>query len=276
MTTRVCNVLGGKGVDPDGGRGGRTPQAMLTTPSCVPAVPGFEDSGASAAADNLGNEARLYRWFRRNDELPGHHRCAERAHNISETLKADKNCASRALFIRRRVAASMHTYASGVRCCHESTRAEDALAKMRARHVCHAARGLARRSAGGCSGHHGAQSGQPIATMISDDTRIRWLQTVISITASCVVRKSPSVSIYFVLATAHNASRWITARLHHPGQNARTSYLLITKKISACHRVLIDGGVVAENGKLTIEPAGLSFPHGRSGVRRRDDHPGNL
>lgn len=91
----VCNVLGLKGVDLMAEEAEKTPlKAMLTTPSCVPAVPGFEDSGAEITRRGycLGNEARLYRWFRRNDELPGITASAEPTHNITgETLKAGQN-----------------------------------------------------------------------------------------------------------------------------------------------------------------------------------------
>ena len=43
----VCNVLGLEGVQVMMEDAARTPlKAMVTTPSCVPAVPGFEDTGA--------------------------------------------------------------------------------------------------------------------------------------------------------------------------------------------------------------------------------------
>ena len=44
----ICNVLGLEGVKVMMDDAARTPlKAMVTTPSCVPAVPGFEDTGAS-------------------------------------------------------------------------------------------------------------------------------------------------------------------------------------------------------------------------------------
>ena len=43
----ICNVLGLEGVKCMMDDAARTPlKAMLTTPSCVPAVPGFEDTGS--------------------------------------------------------------------------------------------------------------------------------------------------------------------------------------------------------------------------------------
>ena len=60
----ICNVLGLKGVDLMAEDAAKTPlKAMLTTPSCVPAVPGFEDSGAEITAGGycLGNDGTTIR-----------------------------------------------------------------------------------------------------------------------------------------------------------------------------------------------------------------------
>ena len=55
----VCNVLGLKGVDLMAEEAEKTPlKAMLTTPSCVPAVPGFEDSGAEITAADIASEMK--------------------------------------------------------------------------------------------------------------------------------------------------------------------------------------------------------------------------
>ena len=44
----ICNVLGLEGVKCMAQDAARTPlNAMITTPSCVPAVPGFEDTGSA-------------------------------------------------------------------------------------------------------------------------------------------------------------------------------------------------------------------------------------
>src|SRR5699024_9170008 len=53
----ICNVLGLKGVDLMAADAAKTPlKAMLTTPSCVPAVPGFEDSGAEITPADIASE----------------------------------------------------------------------------------------------------------------------------------------------------------------------------------------------------------------------------
>lgn len=130
----VCNVLGLEGVRVMLEDVRRTPlKAMVTTPSCVPAVPGFEDAGAAIGPDDI---AETMAW----DSVEGLGEMmnfvgivngAEQPHaEVAETLKAGKvvtgHCAS--LDADR----GLNAYAaSGVRCCHESTRVEDALAKMR-------------------------------------------------------------------------------------------------------------------------------------------------
>ena len=50
----ICNVLGLDGVKVMEEDARRTPlKTMITTPSCVPAVPGFEDTGSSIGPDDV-------------------------------------------------------------------------------------------------------------------------------------------------------------------------------------------------------------------------------
>ena len=50
----ICNVLGLEGVKCMAEDAARTPlKAMITTPSCVPAVPGFEDTGSSIGPEDV-------------------------------------------------------------------------------------------------------------------------------------------------------------------------------------------------------------------------------
>ncbi len=130
----ICNVLGLDGVKYMLDDAKRTPlKAMLTTPSCVPAVPGFEDTGASIGPEDI---AETMKWdacvgLGEMMNFPGILGADERTHAIvGETLKADKIPTGH--YSLPETGAGLNAYiASGVRCCHESTRAEDALAKMR-------------------------------------------------------------------------------------------------------------------------------------------------
>lgn len=130
----ICNVLGLDGVRCMIEDAGRTPlKCMFVTPSCVPAVPGFEDTGSFVGPEDV---ARTMQW----DEIvglgemmnfPGILASDDHAHGIVDaTLAADKVVTGH--YSLPETGAGLNAYAaSGIRCCHESTRPEDVIAKMR-------------------------------------------------------------------------------------------------------------------------------------------------
>ena len=130
----ICNVLGLKGVQCMMEDAARTPlKAMLTTPSCVPAVPGFEDTGSHVGPEDV---ARTMEWencvgLGEMMNFPDILSSNEETHAITgNTLKAGKIVTGH--YSMPENGKGLNAYvASGIRCCHESTRAEDALAKMR-------------------------------------------------------------------------------------------------------------------------------------------------
>ena len=130
----ICNVLGLEGVKCMLEDAARTPlKAMLTTPSCVPAVPGFEDTGSFIGPKEV---AETMTWdscvgLGEMMNFPGILSGSDHAHGITgATLEADKIFTGH--YSMPETGKGLNAYiASGVRCCHESTRAEDALAKMR-------------------------------------------------------------------------------------------------------------------------------------------------
>ena len=113
----------------------RTPlKAMVTTPSCVPAVPGFEDTGSSVGPED--DRGRPWTWpsvvgLGEMMNFPGILAGTDHAHGeVAATLEAGKIVTGH--YSMPETDQGLNAYvASGVRCCHESTRAEDALAKMR-------------------------------------------------------------------------------------------------------------------------------------------------
>ncbi len=130
----ICNVLGLEGVQCMMEDAARTPlKAMLTTPSCVPAVPGFEDTGSHVGPRDV---AETMAWdtcvgLGEMMNFPGILSSNEETHAITgNTLKAGKIVTGH--YSMPENGKGLNAYAaSGIRCCHESTRAEDALAKMR-------------------------------------------------------------------------------------------------------------------------------------------------
>lgn len=131
----ICNVLGLRGVELMAEEAKKTPlKTMITTPSCVPAVPGFEDIGsnpidAAAVAGTMSWDSVVGLGEMMN--FPGITFSDPNVHAIvGETLKAGKIPTGHYSIPEH--SSGLNAYiASGVRCCHESTRAEDALAKMR-------------------------------------------------------------------------------------------------------------------------------------------------
>ena len=130
----ICNVLGLDAVKCMAEDAARTPlKVMITTPSCVPAVPGFEDTGSFVGAEDV---AETMGWenvvgLGEMMNFPGILSSDEQAHAIvGETLKAGKIATGH--YSMPETGSGLNAYvAAGMRCCHETARAEDALAKMR-------------------------------------------------------------------------------------------------------------------------------------------------
>lgn len=130
----IANVLGLEGVQFIREDADRTPlKCFITTPSCVPAVPGFEDGGAELTPEDV---AGTMAWpdvagLGEMMNFPGILYSQPKVHAmVQETLRAGKTPTGH--YSMPETASGLNAYvASGVRCCHESTREEDALAKMR-------------------------------------------------------------------------------------------------------------------------------------------------
>ncbi len=130
----ICNVLGLKGVRYMIEDSKRTPlKAMLCVPSCVPAVPGFEDTGSKIDAEDV-KEAMTWKETVGLGEMMnfvGVQMNADGPHAIiGETIKADK-CPT-GHYTLPETGNGLNAYiAAGMRCDHESVREIDALTKMR-------------------------------------------------------------------------------------------------------------------------------------------------
>ncbi len=264
----ICNVLGLKGVELMAKDSAKTPlKAMLTTPSCVPAVPGFEDSGAEIGPADIASEM-LHDYTVGLGEMmnfPGITGSAEATHGITgETLKANKIVTGH--YSIPETGAGLNAYiASGVRCCHESTRAEDALAKMRL--------GMYAMMREGSAWHDLEVVSKAItanevdsrfAVLISDDTHPHTLLKQGHL--DHIIRRAVSFGVDFVtaiqMATLNCAQCFkMDDQLGSitPGKCADIVFIDNEKDINIT-RVLIDGDVVAENGKLLIDLPKSEFP----------------
>jgi adenine deaminase len=108
-------------------------RVFMMMPSCVPAVPAFEDAGAVIGPDDIADfmEMKGLCGLGEMMNFPGVLYGDENVHKeLYATLAKDKIVTGH--YSMPETGSGLNAYiASGVRCCHESVRREDALAKMR-------------------------------------------------------------------------------------------------------------------------------------------------
>lgn len=264
----ITNVLGIKGMELMVEDAAKMPlKAMLTVPSCVPAVPGFEDSGAEIDAADIAELMKRDCTVGLGEMMnfPGIVGSAPPTHAIvDETLKADKVVTGH--YSIPETGAGLNAYiASGVRCCHESTRMEDALEKMRL--------GMYALMREGSAWHDLQEVCRAItehkvdsryAVMISDDTHPHTL--VSGGHMDHIIRRALSFGVDFVTAVQMvtlNCAQCF--KMDHelgaiaPGKCADIVFIDNERDVNIT-RVMVDGDVVAENGKLTFELPKSEFP----------------
>ncbi len=264
----ICNVLGQKGVELMEADGERTPlKAMLTLPSCVPAVPGFEDSGSEVQATDIaaaiGRKSVVGLGEMMN--FVGINNASPATHAITgETLKAGKIVTGH--YSIPETGSGLNAYiSSGVRCCHESTRAEDALAKMRL--------GMYAMLREGSAWHDLKEVVKSIteheidsrfAVMISDDTHPFTLLEYGHL--DHIIRRAIQEGVDPV--TAVQMVTINCAQCFHmdhelgsvtPGKCAD---LLLVEDLEnfRVNEVFIDGELVAKDGKMLLEMPAVEYP----------------
>ena len=264
----ICNVLGLDGVKYMLEDAKRTPlKAMLTTPSCVPAVPGFEDTGANITPEDV---AKTMTWdscvgLGEMMNFPGILGADKRTHAIvGETLKAGKIATGH--YSLPETDKGLNGYiASGVRCCHESTREEDALAKMRL--------GMYAMLREGSAWHDLKEVSKAItchevdsrfACLISDDTHPNTLQTTGHL--DYIVKRAiqegidPITAIQMVTINVAQCFQ-----LDHDMGSitpSKCADMVLIDDLDSCHvsEVFIDGELVAQNGKMLKTFAPYNYP----------------
>lgn len=264
----ICNVLGLNGVRYmiEDGRG--TPlKNMVTTPSCVPAMPGFEDTGAVIDEEDI---RKTMQW----DEIvglgemmnfPGILNSIDHAHGVvGQTLKAGKTVTGH--YSLPETGKGLNAYiSSGARCCHESTRAEDAIAKMRL--------GMYAMFREGSAWHDLKEVSKAItknkvdsrfAVLISDDTHPHTLLKDGHL--DHIIRRAmeegidPLTAIQMVTINCAQCFQ-----MDHelgsitPGKCADIVIIDNLKDINI-RKVIIDGNLVAQDGVLTTSIAKYNYP----------------
>ena len=264
----ICNVLGLKGVSCMMEESKNTPlKTMLTTPSCVPAVAGFEDTGSFIGPEDV---AETMTWdscvgLGEMMNFPGVLYGNDSVHGIiGETLKADKVVTGH--YSMPDTGHGLSAYiATGVRCCHESTRAEDGLAKMRL--------GMYTLIREGSAWHDLHEVIKAVtendidsrfSCLVSDDTHPNTL--VEQGHLDHIIRRAIAEGL-----DALTAIQMVTIncaqcfRMDHelgsitPGKCADIVFFNSLNDIDIS-RVIIDGEIVSEQGKMLYEIAPYAYP----------------
>lgn len=264
----ICNVLGLDGVKCMLEDAARTPlKAMLTTPSCVPAVPGFEDTGSFIGPEEVAETMKWKECVGLGEMMnfPGILGSSDHAHGITgETLKAGKIVTGH--YSLPETGKGLNAYiASGVRCCHESTRMEDALEKMRLGMYAMFREGSAwhdlKEVAKSITQH---QIDTRFATLISDDTHPHTLTSQGHL--DHIVRRAVEEGIDVITAiqmVTINCAQCF--QMDHdfgsvtPGKCADMVLLNNLEELKVT-KVWIDGDLVAQDGKMTVEFAPYTYP----------------
>jgi adenine deaminase len=246
----------------------RTPlKTMITTPSCVPAVPGFEDTGSFVGPEDV---AETMNWdcvvgLGEMMNFPGILSGDDRTHQIvANTLKAGKIPTGH--YSIPETGMGLNAYiASGIRCCHESTRAEDALAKMRL--------GMYVMIREGSAWHDLTEVIKSItqnnidsryAILVSDDTHPNTLISEGHL--DHIVRRAiyegidPVTAIQMVtinVAQCYQMDHELGSIA--PGKCADIVFIDNLEELKIT-RVLIDGKVVSENGQMLMEFEPYQYP----------------
>lgn len=264
----VANVVGLDGVKVMVEDARRTPlKAMVTTPSCVPAVPGFEDTGAAIGPDDveetMGWDSVVGLGEMMN--FPGVLAGAEHPlDEIAATLKAD-GCVTGHYSIPETDRGLNAYVSSGVRCDHESTRAEDVLAKVRLGQYAQlregsAWRDLAHLAPAIASGAIDTR----FMSLISDDTHPNTLVEYGHL--DHILRRAVQEGIDPL--TALQMVTINTATCFHmdnelgsiaPGKCADMVLMGDLENFDV-QMTMIDGEIVAENGRALFEVEGATYP----------------
>lgn len=264
----IANVLGMEGVRLMVDDGRDVPMNVWATmPSCVPAVPGFEDAGAEFGPAEVA-EAMTWEGIAGLGELmnfPGVLMGSDHAHGeIEATLRAGKPVTGH--YSMPDIDRGLNGYiASGVSSCHESTRKEDALARMRL--------GMYAMMREGSAWHDVKETIRSVtesridtrfAVLVSDDAHPDTLLSLGHL--DHIVRRAieegvdPIRAIQMVtINTAQCFGKADEIGSIAPGKFADMVLLSDLSRV-AVDVVIYNGTIVAEKGKMTVPIAPSSIP----------------
>ena len=264
----ICNVIGLSGVKCMLKDAETTPlKAMLTIPSCVPAVPGFEDTGSEIHPKDVEETMKWKECVGLGEMMnfPGIVDSDEHTHDIvGETLKAGKTVTGH--FSIPETGAMLNAYiAAGITCCHESTTETSALEKMR--------RGMYAQLREGSAWHDLEEVGKAVtnhevdsrfACLVSDDSHPHTL--IESGHLDHIVRRAieegfdPVTAIQMV--TINTAECFGLSRELGSIAPSKCADMVLISDLEKCvvDEVFIDGELVAKGGKTLFENKKYTYP----------------
>jgi adenine deaminase len=264
----MANVLGAEGVRQMMEESQGLPlKVYLAMPSCVPALPGLEDAGGTIGPADV-EEAMKWEFTAGLGEMmnmPGVLNADETVHAILRaTLEAGKVVTGH-YSIPETERGLQAFIAAGISSCHESTRKEDALAKLRL--------GMYVMLREGSAWHDLKETIRAIietgvdsrhAMVITDDTHPDTLINVGHL--NHVVRRAIQEGMEPVRAV-QMATINVAEYFHvghdlgsiSPGKCADIVFVADLKEMLA-DRVLVDGVVVAEGGRMVVELPQFRYP----------------
>ena len=261
----VCGLAGTREMAADGAR---VPlKAMYTTPSCVPAVPGFEDTGATVDAAQVAESMTWPDTVGLGEMMnyPGVLGCDPQAlGEVSATLRAGKTVTGH--YSVPETDRGLNAYiAAGITACHESTRPEDALAKMRL--------GMYAQLREGSAWHNlrdlapviaSGKVDARLACLVSDDNHPNTLVSeghldrILRLAVSCGIDAVTAIQMV-TINTAECFGMAGELGSVAPGKCADLVFLEDLRDFRVT-RTIIDGEVVAEDGKPLFEVEPYAWP----------------
>ncbi len=264
----LANVLGVEGVRQMMEESQGLPlKVYLAMPSCVPALPGFEDAGATIGPANI-EEAMDWPYVAALGEMmnmPGVLAADEAVHAmLRATLEAGKVVTGH--YSIPETGRGLQAFiASGISSCHESTRKEDALAKLRL--------GMYVMLREGSAWHDLKETIRAIteegvdsrhAMMITDDTHPDTLVNVGHM--NHVVRRAIEEGLDPVRAI--QMATLNVGEYFHLGHDlgsispGKCADIILVRDLEEMRveKVLVDGMVVAEAGRMLVELPTFEYP----------------
>ncbi|MDF2613567.1 MAG: adenine deaminase [Clostridia bacterium] len=264
----IANVLGLEGVKLMIEDGMNIPLNVYTTmPSCVPATPGFEDTGAVLDAKTIETAMKWDTIIGLGEmmNLPGVLGANEEVHKaLKATLAADKTITGH--YPMPELGSPLNAYiAAGARCCHETVTCEEALAKMRLGMYVQIREGSAwhdvKETVKAITEHH---IDTRFANLVSDDAHpdtllhLGHMNHIIKRAIEEGVNPITAIQMATInVAECFNLTRDLGSV--SPGKWADIVLLSDLSKVKV-EKVLINGEVVASGGRMTADIPKTSYP----------------